>query len=269
MSNEWDHGDGLFPTWEARAANGMNWLERYRNGKSREVWGEMIALGGAVRDAAHFDDALSTARETMRRVRQNLEAARKRLAQAGYEFADPAAALVPPPPETPRMIEEIQEWSGPLPLSLRAFYEEVGSVDFRQSLKQLVQHRRPERATAPELRVLGEEDPIQVFPLVELHAQSKRMGEAVYFCFANDEFHKANYSGGENYHVELPEEAADFRIVGMYGVDEYFVDYLRETCRFGGFRGKIELDPDDPGVALKPGSKLAICEELGRGLMSI
>jgi hypothetical protein len=269
MTNESDHGGGLFPAWEARLANQMNWLERYRNGQSREVWGEMIALGGAVRDSAHFDEALAVARETMRRVRHNLEKARERLLQAGYEFADPAGAIVPPPPGTSRMIEEIQESTGPLPLSLRAFYEEVGSVDFRQSSKQLVHHSRPERDAAPELLVLGEEDPIQVFPLAELHTQSEGMGAAVYFCFAADEFHKADYSGGENYHVELPDEAADFRIVGMYGVDEYFVDYLRETCRFGGFRGKIELDPNDPDLALKPGSKLTTCEALGRGLLSI
>jgi hypothetical protein len=62
-----------------------------------------------------------------------------------------------------------------------------------------------------------------------------------WFFLAPDECHKANYSGGENYHVALPDSAADFPIQGMSGVDELFVPYLRATLANGGFRGKIEM----------------------------
>jgi hypothetical protein len=62
----------------------------------------------------------------------------------------------------------------------------------------------------------------------------------LYYCFAPDEFHKANYNGGENYHVWLPDPNADFRIIGMYEIDENFVSYVRATLAHGGFRGKVE-----------------------------
>jgi hypothetical protein len=59
-----------------------------------------------------------------------------------------------------------------------------------------------------------------------------------WFFLAPDECHKANYSGGENYHVALPDSAADFPIQGMSGVDELFVPYLRATLANGGFRAR-------------------------------
>ena len=55
--------------------------------------------------------------------------------------------------------------------------------------------------------------------------QAKR----VEFAFAPDEFHKANYSGGDDYHLWLPNPDADVRIEGMYEIEEYFVAYLRAT----------------------------------------
>ncbi len=74
---------------------------------------------------------------------------------------------------------------------------------------------------------MGEEDPLVVAPLSELAEEAASANGRVYYCFAVDEFHKANYSGGENYHVWLPDPRADFEIVGMYEIEERFVEYLR------------------------------------------
>jgi hypothetical protein len=76
-----------------------------------------------------------------------------------------------------------------------------------------------------------------------------------WFFLAPDECHKANYSGGENYHVALPDSAADFPIQGMSGVDELFVPDLRATLANGGFRGKIQCEGEncwkvEPGLEL-------------------
>jgi hypothetical protein len=89
------------------------------------------------------------------------------------------------------------------------------------------------------------------------------------FCFAPDEFHKANYSGGENYHVALPDPGADFLIEGMCEIVETFVEYLRASLVNGGFRGRVETLPDDDQVCRKVAPKLSICRALAADLRPI
>jgi len=63
-------------------------LRRYRAGEREAVWREMTALGAAVRDPPHFDDAWQTARETMKRARRNVRTIIQRLDGLGYAFWD-------------------------------------------------------------------------------------------------------------------------------------------------------------------------------------
>ncbi|MFH2115618.1 MAG: hypothetical protein ABIJ86_14060, partial [Spirochaetota bacterium] len=159
-----------------------------------------------------------------------------------------------PNQETYSKIIEIEKNIGSFPLSLRAFYHEVGSVNLMQSFKQIIHYTRPEeRAKSSDLYILGEEDPFAVLPLDWLLHDKKLIDSRHYCCFAPDEFHKANYSGGENYHVTMPNEKVDFEIEGMYGIKEKFVDYLRESIRYGGFRGKVSTIFDiDIAVKIPP-----------------
>jgi hypothetical protein len=62
------------------------YLERYLAGEYEPVWAELEALGEAVHDEPLSSDALAVARETMRRVRENLEVLIPRLVKAGYQF---------------------------------------------------------------------------------------------------------------------------------------------------------------------------------------
>jgi hypothetical protein len=217
------------------------WLERYRAGECTEIWAALTALEPSVREGDAAPHAEAVVVETMSRVRTNVETLAERLRVAGYRFEQPEQAHVPP---TPALVEEIgalDARAGPLPLSLRSFYEVVGTVDFRQSSTQLVQWHLPERSSATELEVLGQYNPVVVEPLDPSDAQPG------WFYFAPDEYHKANYSGGENYHVALPDPAADFPIQGLYSVDEtgeMFVSYLRETFAGGGFRGQVGGDEE-------------------------
>lgn len=86
------------------------------------------------------------------------------------------------------------------------------------------------------------------------------------WCFACDEFHKANYSGGANYHVLLPDAGADFRIYGMADNREFFVDYLRLTFEEGGFRGQSDANEERSWKVL-PG--LHLTNRLAVGLLPI
>jgi hypothetical protein len=118
------------------------YLERYVAGKHEQVWAELQALGAAVREEPLYADALAVARATMRRVRHNIEVLIPRLEGLGYEFGYGWAEggnfpsglawplFTPPAPDITTTIAELERRVGTLPLSLRAFYEVVGSVNF-------------------------------------------------------------------------------------------------------------------------------------------
>jgi hypothetical protein len=100
-----------------------------------------------------------------------------------------------------------------------------------------------------------------------VRAYAPTQAQHVEFTFAPDEFHKANYSGGENYHLWLPNPDADFRIEGMYDINEYFIEYLRATFAFGGFRGRVETPPDDDQRCQKVAPQLEIVQALAADLL--
>ncbi|WP_327009659.1 hypothetical protein OHA72_21985 [Dactylosporangium sp. NBC_01737] len=226
----------------------MSFLQRYLRGEHEQVWADLRELGPSVRGEEVFEDAHGVAVETMRRVRSNVEAVRRRLDDAGYRFKEPDRVHVPPPADAGDQLDNFEQRHGPLPLSLRAFYEVVGTVDFRQSWEQLVGWNERKRRAVPTepIEYLGEYDPLMVEPLnCKRAAWQADFGKRSWFL-APDECHKANYSGGDHYEVLLPDDSADFRIYGMVMSDqspfgEHFVEYLRETFRGGGFRGTVEV----------------------------
>ncbi len=123
-------------------AGERTFLERYLAGGYEQIWDEMLGLGAAVRTPPLSRDAHAVARETMRRVRHNIEALIPRLEAAGYQFGygwvcghafpsgPPDPVFAPPPPNVAQRLAELEARTGVLPLSLRAFYEVVGAVNF-------------------------------------------------------------------------------------------------------------------------------------------
>jgi hypothetical protein len=118
------------------------YLERYMAGEYERVWDELVALGAEVREEPLYSDALAVARETMRRVRHNIEMLIPRLQTMGYQLGygwahgrdfpsgPPDPIFSPPPPNVAEILAELEAYAGALPLSLRAFYEVVGAVNF-------------------------------------------------------------------------------------------------------------------------------------------
>ena len=107
-----------------------SYLKRYQAGERVQVWQELVALGDEVRSEPLLGDARAVARETMRRVRYNTESIHSKLQKIGYKFQFPGSALSPPLPEQIAEIDEFERQVGPVPLSLRAWAETVGSVNF-------------------------------------------------------------------------------------------------------------------------------------------
>jgi hypothetical protein len=152
-----------------RDDHSVSFMQRYLRGERDQVWADLRNLGSSVRHDGVLDDARSVASETMRRVRDNVEILRRRLDDTGYLFKHPSRAHIPPDTDVEARLDRFEEQHGPLPVSLRAFYEVVGTVDFRQSWDQLVQWHERERRSEPTdpVEYLGEYDPLMVEPLID------------------------------------------------------------------------------------------------------
>jgi uncharacterized protein DUF6745 len=209
--------------------------ERYIAGEHTAVWTELVSRGAAVRGDPFAADALAVAYETMSRVERNIRTIVSRLVQLGYEFTTPDGArrkvnnvLVEPDSRTAKRLQRFEKSVGAVPLSLRAFYEVVGSVDLIGRHPRLA----PAAGTiAPDpLVIVGIEDAISA-----IEDDDEGESESA-LMLAPDDLHKSNVSGGAPYEIGVPDPAADARVLNERH-DLLFVDYLRLCFRFGGFPG--------------------------------
>lgn len=328
-------------------------LQRYVAGEYEQVWAELVALGDAVREEPLYADALAVARETMRRVRQNIEMLIPRLIAVGYQFgygwiqpfvrerlmqpyranydpatgksatgillqptiserysigyrlayeeyldlASSAGALFIPAndneeriavleeniartspaqerlreqsremqaelrtkPSAEALVAELEEVVGLIPLSVRAWYEVVGSVNF-------VGDHAGWRALLPEsvtdfpvnaydyLNPMHVLDPFWIWPLekerLALYRRLANEGRVSAFVFA--EAGRGLYLDAHrslcSYAVRVPNAAMDAPFVHRCPYQGMsFVAYLRECFRWGGFPGwgKLEKRPEE------------------------
>jgi hypothetical protein len=110
-------------------ANGL--LARYLGGESASVWRDLTALGVAAGLELYHADAVAVAKETMRRARHNVELIIPRLETLGYEFTGYSPVFVPAGESAAQDLDQLErEIGGPLPLSLRYWYQNVGSVNW-------------------------------------------------------------------------------------------------------------------------------------------
>ena len=146
-------------------------------------------------------------------------------------------AHVPPVAGTAKQIRKIEKKAGILPLSLRAFYEVVGSVDL------IGEHS----ALAPSGGAISP-DPLVVYSVEDALADAEQFDaddDDRHVVIAPDDLHKANVSGGEPYEIAVPDERADGEFLNeRHGL--FFVEYLRLAFRFGGFSGYEGYDRDVP-----------------------
>jgi hypothetical protein len=239
-----------------------SFFERYCSGECERVWVELGQLGDGVRRAPVEADAQAVARETMRRALANIELLVPRLKRIGYQFGtlggensgqwygDSRPLHEPPAADAPRVLEDLEARYGPLCLSLRAWYEVVGGVNF------LGFHPR-----WPDPQLL---DPLCIMPLEIVMSELEETDEDCAeedrpqgIPVSPDDYHKADVSGGSSYAVEFPSRCADARFLNEWH-DTTFVDYLRKVFRWAGFPG-MERCP----VEQRPAKQLsALVQEL-------
>jgi hypothetical protein len=233
-----------------RGSSRLTYFERYKNGQCVAVWNELTALGETVRDSAIFGDAVSVAHLTMERVATNIDRLVERLASHGYEFGVypdgtrfpiESAALAKPDAEFRALIAELEHLAGAIPLSLRAFWDVVGSV----SLIGRARNDWPEYGDP--LCVEGPAAGLADFHdwYADLDMGEPATEEAFLCPIAPDVLHKDNVSGGPPYSVKLPDRGADAMVCDEWH-NVCFIPYLRiAILDWGGFPGLSHANPQD------------------------
>jgi hypothetical protein len=168
------------------------------------------------------------------------------LDELGPEMSDPGVAA----PDMRTNIEELDRLVGPLPLALRAWYSEVGAVNFYGYHPNWTRFTSlPERFTVPKV-VLGDRylmtecDPLQVRVLdaermASLRNQYER-GLLRQFDFAADRYFKDGTGGSSTpFTFSIPSPGMDAPLVGSTP-RLTFVEYLRLCIRWAGFPGMAE-----------------------------
>jgi hypothetical protein len=226
------HADGRLPRFD-----------RYVGGEYQMVWKELVEIGDDVRQDAVAADALAVAYETMARVHENVKLLVERLGALGYRFSSNPPHQ-PPGKKTRKQLQKLERLVGPLPLSLRAFYDVVGSVDLVGRHPSLTPRNswwtRKRAASIPP-------DPLVVYGVGDALQEAESMDdeEREQITIAPDDLHKENVSGGDAYAIAVPDGRAD-AIVLNERHQLYFVEYLRLCCRLGGFGGYEGVDRDVP-----------------------
>lgn len=223
-------------------------LQRYLAGDHLEAWNELRQLGSVTVQSPQFEDVWPVVVETMKRVRANLETLVERLRNDGYQFVDtsePAirrgVPLATPDGESLKFLRWLDDLTGPLPLVLRAWIEHVGDVCllghhpdwggegvFTDAM--VVEFEYRQCVASMDAREYYEQE-------FEDWYDSGGEDEGRFeISFAPDALHKVNVSGGGPYGIMVPDDNVD-GIVDINNRHMYFVDYLRECLRWGGFPG--------------------------------
>lgn len=208
-----------------------------------QVWADLMALGAQIREEPLYSDALAVARETMRRVRYNIELLIPRLTKLGYQFGSPdietdglvesfPPVFSPPAANIDDLIARLEREAGPLPLSLKAFYQVVGGVN--------LEGMDPDWPYDGGMYGL---DPLLVYPLDEelveerLNLDNLGEGEDPYrIAIAPDHYHKYGISGGAPYEIAIPNLAIDAPLLNEWH-ETTFVNYLCICFDWGGMPG--------------------------------
>lgn len=155
-----------------------------------------------------------------------------RLSASGYVFDRPDEVFPGPDLGAPEAIREIESSIGSLPLALKLFWLQVGSIDLS--------------GAHPAWKASGYLDQLVVFPsayalyefkeYLEDRAECDRYNQPYVVPIAPDYFHKANVSGGLPYSVSVP-VVADDPPLNETPLPETFIEHIENALKFGGFPG--------------------------------
>jgi hypothetical protein len=234
-------------------------LSRYQGGQYESVWRDLVALGPEARKDPYTESARSVAQETMRRAAHNIALLVQRLRQLDYRFdSAPESVLRQCTKDERKLLVACERKRFWIPLSMRAFLEEVGMVcllGVHPALNPVNDQREALFLTDP-LEFTSEYNLGEIFEEWSESAPAER--EPVSWMISADAQTKVDILKGEQaedfYTAQLPNAAADTVLNGE-SHEFTFVEYLRFTFQWGGFPGweKYENRPEKELAFLKQG----------------
>ncbi|NJP06972.1 MAG: hypothetical protein HC837_15810 [Chloroflexaceae bacterium] len=234
-----------------------SYLERYEQGHYEEVWLELTALGPTVRQEPIYSEAVAVARETMRRVRHNLELLVERLPTLNYRFAT-TPPLEYAHEQKSTYLQRIEQQYNPLPLSIRQFYEVFDEVTLLGDHPVLNRYDMDDtldqEELSDELSVLFT-DPLCLFSLAPLEGtvegiddeSMRQLGQfatidltpdLTFFTSAQTQMNK----------LIIPNSSMDVHATTGTWAGMLFISYLRLSFKWGGFAG-FSYQPEAAKVA--------------------
>lgn len=228
-----------------------NYYKRYQQGLCQEVYDELVALPEQVFDESIYQDAAAVGRVMMSRVRSNIAMVVVRLKIMGYHFVDgfwdkenygPLSQeeevrldqcypiFAEPPAETPALLNALEQRIGMLPISLKCWYQQIGSVNLIGTFP----------ATNEREQLSDILDPLLIYSLKEIteYFSADISSEGIdEMPLAPDGALKYGYSGSGSYSVNLSYKAFDTQIDLYQSSQITFINYLRTCFRWGGFFG--------------------------------
>ncbi len=250
-----------------------HWFERYQQGFHQEVSDELVAMKEQVLEPPIYQEALLVAQAMMRTIRHNMNMLIPRLKTLGYELVDGdwssyweqeeqsdpeqnalLRAYRKPPLQTAAFLQEIEQCVGTLPLTVRCWYEEVGSVNFIGTFPRTDSREEISHELDP-LLIIPVDCLLEQYGFVALEEWEEARNEDGTFNLdlAVDADLKYNMSGSGGYFIQTPCTAFDttFDLLGYHYVPSpTFINYLRTCLRWGGFFGlsaknRSILTPDE------------------------
>jgi hypothetical protein len=235
----------------------ISYFERYQEFASAgyqnsRVWTELTSLGDEIRQEPLYSDARAVAFETMTRAKHNVEVLIERLHTLEYHFLYPQEIWNTPEPDTTMALDAFEAQYGLLPLSIRMWYEVVGSLCLMGSHPKLSYMDSFDSGASNPIY----SDPLVINPLndppLPFYADMifDYTGEGTTdppygIWLAPDAIQKANHSGGGPTQIMFPNPVMDAPLISEQWDGVLFVSYLQKCFQWGGFPGLRDY-PDYP-----------------------
>lgn len=209
---------------------------RYCNGEYVAVWNELVLAQRGVRIEPLYSQSRQIAQEIVNRSFANLSYLHNTLIRLGYKFARPGNALREASVEDKRHLEWLEGQYGPLPVIMRAWYERIGCVDFRQHDAQLLGREQSDVAGLGCNCVLVF---LSIAECLELQAEffgNESEPQGIPRGNSQSLFPLGSIaSNNDAKGFWLPDESFDVAIYNDGAGDIYFVQEVRMAMEWGGF----------------------------------